>query len=486
MSELKLVNKRSMFCYIIVSIVLTLAYILEVVKGVRNVGYLAIVLIILGIPLALSIFSFKKNEESHFIKYFIYIGFSIFYGFVLLTAHDATTFVYIFPLFVAITLYSNEKYTLVVGGFALLINIAFILIKVLSHNYQFEDIATFEIQIAAIVLVSVNLIIASNTLLKINKMKLEVIDKEKEHIEEILKTSKGITQEVDVNIEASLEKIIRLTESMNFTKDLMSQVTEGITDTAEAIQNQSIKTNEIQSEIDTVKHESDEIYNISNQSIVAVGDGSKNIEELKECVEESKKAGRVVSSELNELVKTHEEMQDILHLIKDISNQTNLLSLNASIEAARAGDAGRGFTVVAEEIRKLAEQTKSATEEIDSLINKTNDNITKVSSATDNLLEMNNIQNDISNKTAESFNDISIRTKEVESNIINLKESVDRLDSANQVIVKNIQTISAVSEEVTASSTETLTTAESNLDITKDLNGLIEVVSNETNKLKNM
>ncbi|MBE7358895.1 methyl-accepting chemotaxis protein, partial [Campylobacter sputorum] len=76
-----------------------------------------------------------------------------------------------------------------------------------------------------------------------------------------------------------------------------------------------------------------------------------------------------LSKKLNQTSRNTEEVKTVLTVINDISDQTNLLALNAAIEAARAGEAGRGFAVVADEVRKLAEKTQKSLDEINTTIN---------------------------------------------------------------------------------------------------------------------
>ena len=97
--------------------------------------------------------------------------------------------------------------------------------------------------------------------------------------------------------------------------------------------------------------------------------GSENMTSMDSSI---KKIG-VANSQLDESIKaandSTKEATDIIHLIGSIATQTNLLALNAAIEAARAGDAGKGFSVVASEIRKLADDVKNAVNSVDSIIN---------------------------------------------------------------------------------------------------------------------
>ena len=155
-------------------------------------------------------------------------------------------------------------------------------------------------------------------------------------------------------------------------------------------------------------------------------EGENNIYELINFIVKIKQSFDIVMEKMNELSLTVSEIGKITDIINNISEQTNLLALNASIEAARAGENGRGFTVVATEVRKLAEESKGSSEKIISLVKSVTletKEVTEKSSEVSSLLEEQAV---VANDTIMSFEDIISSVNSVPKLIEETEESLKK------------------------------------------------------------
>ena len=131
-------------------------------------------------------------------------------------------------------------------------------------------------------------------------------------------------------------------------------------------------TGNIQNMIQATKQMSDEMLAMAKSSEKAVRDGKQTVDHLQMQAVQTKETNEQVVSAVASLISNAETVEEITEHIFSISSQTNLLALNASIKSARAGDAGKGFAVVSEEIRTLADETRSLTERIRKIVEELN------------------------------------------------------------------------------------------------------------------
>ena len=166
-----------------------------------------------------------------------------------------------------------------------------------------------------------------------------------------------------------------------------------------------------------------------------------------------------VAEAIGNLGEQSTEISSIIQVIKDVADQTNLLALNAAIEAARAGEAGRGFAVVADEVRKLAERTTKATVEIATMItNIQTSSQTAVDAMRDTVVQV-KAGRQLAEQAGQSIIEIRQAAGDVVNVVADIADSIAEQSTASQSIAQQLEHVAQAAEENNAASDETASSA---------------------------
>ena len=226
-------------------------------------------------------------------------------------------------------------------------------------------------------------------------------------------------------------------------------------------------------------------YNITNVQITVIDtdkvadEGLNTFTALDDSLSLLQQAFTTVSSTVNSLVSKLESVNTITDSISQIASQTNLLSLNAAIEAARAGEAGKGFSVVAGEVRKLAENSKQAVESITTILDDIKSDILDASKAMENGGVAVDNQQKTLQSTKGSFTNIKSSISESVKEIDNCIENLTTASSEKDNVLSIMDTVSTISQEHSALSEEIAANMDLQTRSLEELNINISAINNE-------
>ncbi|CRM27716.1 methyl-accepting chemotaxis protein [Pseudomonas fluorescens] len=274
-----------------------------------------------------------------------------------------------------------------------------------------------------------------------------------------------------------LGQLQRAMQSMTVgLRELIGGISDGVTQIASAAEQLSAVTEQTSAGVNSQKIETDQLATAMNEMAATVQEVARNAEEASEAAvaadlqarEGDKVVGEAIAQierlatevgnstiAMGDLKRESDKIGSVLDVIKSVAQQTNLLALNAAIEAARAGEAGRGFAVVADEVRSLAQRTQKSTEEIEELIVGLQNGTQQVATIMDNSRGLTDSSVELTRRAGSALESITRTVSTIQAMNSQIATAAEQQSAVAEEINRSVLNVRDVSEQTSSASEET-------------------------------
>ncbi len=275
--------------------------------------------------------------------------------------------------------------------------------------------------------------------------------------EEVSSATQQVAKAVDGLAKSGTEQTKNVNESAVLVNELIlaiGQIASGANEQAHNMSQGARMMDEMSKGIEEVASSSQKVAEATRQTAEAAGKGGDAVEKTIAGMDRIRSTVFDSAAKIKELGISSEQIGEIVQVIDDIAEQTNLLALNAAIEAARAGEHGKGFAVVADEVRKLAERSGGSTKEIAKLVQTIQKGTSEAVQSMEVGIKEVEVGTGLADNAGVALRDILKMVAEANEQVQSISAAAEQLSASSVEVVKVVNNMAAITEENTAATEE--------------------------------